>query len=127
MARLGGANKKDVAGLRPASLIQMTDGNGPAFDGLSFDDALERPAERVLSKHANSQRAILVFRRLRPLDELGEVVEKSGLDLVLGRGSARAFGACRLPGERDCCEQPAYNVPPGHFLRNPHFSPQAWG
>ena len=80
-------------------LFQMFDRRDvyfPAVDFAVLDRLRQRRAEWVAAQHAHHDGGISVRELLRrPLDELGEVVEERGLDLILLRDGW--FGGGRRP------------------------------
>jgi hypothetical protein len=82
----GAADEEDVALADVLDPPVAAHHQRPAADPLAAHGLVEVGAERVLADHADDERGLGVVEGAgRPLDELGEIEEKHGLDPILGR------------------------------------------
>ena len=82
--------KQDVAPLQRVERLEPLDYDPFAADRPTLQD-IKRGAKRVLPENPNDER-IARRDRIRPFDELREVVDQGGLHPVLDRGRCRRLG-----------------------------------
>src|SRR6185312_8742371 len=99
LRRLRGADVKNVTARRLRDAAQAAHDHRPAVDPLARDRLIERAAERIIAQHPDHDRGALIREgRGRPVDELREVEEKDGLDLLRrGPGTSRVRPGLRRP------------------------------
>src|SRR5438132_4398026 len=98
-----------MAGPQALLPLQAPDRELPAIDGFAIDRLIDGAAKGVLAEDADDERGAAVAEGFgRPLDELGEVIEKGGFDLIFTRRLAWRLSARQATrqGER---EHPAHH------------------
>ena len=84
---LGRADKKDLASFCFLRVRDMPFNESSAVEGVSLNSLCQGVPEGVLAEDADREGIIRCPKGvLRPLNKLGEIVEKSGFHLVLTQG-----------------------------------------
>src|SRR3989475_8393403 len=132
-ALLRRADEQHVARFDALDRLDTADDQAPGLHGLAVD-GLECLFGGIVAQDADGDGAASLGQGLaRPFDELDEVIQEGGLDLVLVRGlRARAqWRAPRHPRRRGSHPPPPHEPAGGHHPKGPlaaaGTSPTVWG